>query len=91
MKCQRIGAHPEPIAIIPRIRYQDMPAINKMVAPEAATRIAVPKSGSLAINTVGIASSNIVIAICFKRGGNGCAARYQAAIIGIAIFIISDG
>jgi hypothetical protein len=51
----------------------------------------VPRSGWRAISTAGTAIISTAASSRPGRGGSGCSARYQAIIIGTAIFIISEG
>jgi len=77
-------------AIPARIR-QYMPARNSIAKPEPSTSMAVPKSGCLAISATGTSVMMPASVNCFRLGGSGTRAKYQASISGRASFMISDG
>ena len=73
------------------INFQLIPEKNNTTKPEAATTIAVPRSGCLPIKNVGIAITKIAISIVLKSGGSSFLATKLATISGTTSFINSDG
>src|SRR3989337_632110 len=70
---------------------QYMPARNSMAKPAPNTRMAVPRSGCLAMSATGTRVTMNASASCRRFGGSGTRAKYQASIIGKASFMISEG
>ena len=75
----------------PPIIHQGNPAKKSTNKPLAATKIDVPKSGSLAIKSTGIAMIIKVVKTVLMLGGNSFLDKYQAHIMGMPSFINSDG
>ena len=72
------------------------PHFLRMLAPAAYTvgvllLIAVPRSGCSAISSTGTSTSSSAPRVWGTDGGSGRSCRYQATIIGRAIFMISEG
>ena len=69
-----------------------MPASRMTISPEAAINSAVPRSGWRAISAAGrITMPAITTSTSEILGGSGRSRRYQAAIIGAASFMTSEG
>lgn len=73
------------------IILQRIPARKITKIPEAAISIEVPKSGCLAIRTVGKQTKINDTAKVRNVGGKGCFPIYLAIIRGTTNFKISDG
>ncbi len=69
----------------------DRPAISTSSAPLAAISAAVPRSGCIATIPAGRKMITASISIARQSGGSGRSCRYQAASIGTASFITSEG
>jgi hypothetical protein len=69
----------------------DSPAISTSSAPLAAISAAVPRSGCMATSPAGRKIISASTSRDFQSGGNGRSCRYQAASIGTASFMISEG
>jgi hypothetical protein len=78
-------------ATAPIIQRQRRPATNSTNTPEARISSDVPRSGCLRISATGTRISARLIAMCLKRGGSERLERYQAMVIGMTIFITSEG
>ncbi len=65
--------------------------MNRTNAPEARISSDVPRSGCLRISTKGTRISDRLIAVCLMLGGRLREDRYQAMVIGMMIFMNSDG
>ncbi len=78
-------------ATAPMIQRQRRPAMNSTNAPDARISSEVPKSGCLRISTNGTKISDRLIAVCLRLGGRLRVERYQAIVIGMMIFMNSDG
>ena len=69
----------------------DSPAISTSNAPLAAINAAVPRSGCIATRPAGRKMITARISMARQSGGSGRSCRYQAASIGTASFMISEG
>ena len=65
--------------------------MTRWLPPATTTRIAVPKSGCQAINSVGVRIISINTSNSVNAGGNLLSCMYQATIIGTANFNSSEG
>ena len=74
-----------------KICHQLTPAMNTTNAPLAPTKMAVPKSGWVAIAAAGSAMIKSAVTVVLGRGGRACRTTHAATINGMAIFMISDG
>ena len=92
-----IGANiTSPTAVPPSMpavmnHHHDRPARYRPNTPLAATSMAVPKSGCSRISPVGRPISSAATIVVRQPGGSGSRCRYQASIIGSAIFSSSEG
>ena len=75
----------------PSISRMGRPASTTTMTPDAAISSDVPRSGWRAIRTVGTIMIVAKTTRSRKDGGMCRSCRYQAAIIGTASFMISDG
>ncbi len=69
----------------------DSPAMSTSSAPLAAISAAVPRSGWMATSPAGRKMMTASTSSDFQSGGSGRSCRYQAASMGTASFMISDG
>ena len=69
----------------------DSPAMSTSRIPLAAINAAVPRSGSTATSAAGRNINSASTSSERQSGGNGRSCRYQAASMGTASFMISEG
>ena len=82
----------EPARISPATIHQMLMPPRKITnMPAEDTRMAVPRSGCLAMSTVGMAMIMSAVTTFMKRGGRLCFPIRAATVIGMTIFRNSEG